>query len=151
MTHEEKRAKDAERKRIARAKAAAERDAARAAAKDAADASAATTMRDAVKSAIEAAKWLVPSDAASVAQAHELARQIDEHTAAGDAVKAMSAHRALSRVLNDLGATPAARMHHELRSQRSSKTEVPDGNEGKVATGGAVVSQLKRPTKRRRA
>lgn len=157
LTDDVRRARDAERKRVARAKAAAERDARRAQARTVTDASAASTMRDAVEATISAAKWIVDSDAASVAQARALAKQIDELDHAGETVRSISAHRALSRVLADIGATPTARLQHELRSRRMERADgkevdedgrQPTGQQGEGA--GGVVTPI-RPPKRRRS
>lgn len=151
MTPEQKRAKDAARKRASRAAAAEKRDAERKAAADASKASAPSEMRNAVEKALAAMKWLVDSDAASVAQARALAKDVDELGADGDRSRALSAQRALTRVLNDLGGTPTVRMHHELRSLRlAAKTEVPDG-EGEAGKQAGNVSAFKRPEKRKRA
>lgn len=93
-------------------------------------------------------KWLVDSDAAAIAQARMLADSVDRLQAAGEESKALSAHRALTSVLNDLGGTPTVRLQRELRSQKL-KTEVPDdGND--TATKGNV-SKFERPPKRQKA
>lgn len=148
MTPEERRAKDAERKRRARAKAAAERDAGRRSARTALASAAPTTMRDAVRDALAAMKWLVASDVASKVQALELAREIDEFTHEGERMKALSAHRALSRVLSDLGGTPNMRMQRELRSlKHAPKPEVDVDSVDSAAAGN--VSKFERPAKRR--
>jgi len=148
MTPEERRARDAERKRKARAKAAKEREAARAAARTAQASVAPRTMRDAVDEALAAMKWLVASDVASKTQARELAREIDELTHEGERTKAMSAHRALSRVLSDLGGTPNVRMQRELRSlKQSPKSEGEDERDDSAPP--ANVSKFERPAKRR--
>lgn len=148
MTPEERRAKDAERKRRARAKAAAERDAGRRSARTVQASAAPTTMRDAVDEALASMKWLVASDVASRVQAKELAREIDELTHEGDRAKALSAHRALSRVLTDLGGTPIVRLQRELRSlKHAPKPEVEVGSVDSAAAGN--VSKFERPAKRR--
>lgn len=150
MSPEERRARDAERKRKARAAERAARDAARMEARTSAAAAAPTTMRDAVDEALAHMKWLVPSDLASKAQARELAREIDELTYEGDRAKALSAHRALSRVLGDLGGTPLVRLQRELRSLRlAAKSEADD--ERKSDEGAATpanVTRFQRPPKR---
>lgn len=111
------------------------------------------TMRAAVDTSLKAMKWIVPSDSASVAQARLLAKQVDELEHAGQAMRALSAHRALSRVLNDLAATPAARLQHEVRSLRAGADQGgggDGGNEGESQQS-SNVSQFKRPEKRRRS
>lgn len=151
MTPEQRRAKDAERKRVARAKAAAERDAERARRRDASDASAPRRMRDAVERSLAAMKWLQPSDDTAVELARDLAQDVDESRHEGDRVRAQSAARALTRVMHELGGTPTVRMQHELRSLRAqTKSEVPDGSNDEAAQAGNV-SQFKRPEKRKRA
>lgn len=147
----------AERAREYRERKRAERDAAATAARDERDANAPTTMRDAVEATISAAKWIVDSDAASVAQARALAKQIDELDHAGETVRSISAHRALSRVLADIGATPTARLQHELRSRRMERADGKEVDEdGRQSTGqqgegaGGVVTPI-RPPKRRRS
>ncbi|MGK9222058.1 MULTISPECIES: terminase small subunit [unclassified Microbacterium] len=152
MTPEERKARDAERKRRKRAEERAERDARAATSRTRADTGPApTTMRDAVDGALAAMKWLAPSDVAAVTQAKDLARIVDESTHSGDEARALSAHRALSRVLNDLGGTPTVRMQHELRSLKLAKrTEDADGG-NESSEGGRRpenVTELKRPPKR---
>jgi hypothetical protein len=141
---------NAEKQRAYRARKAAEREAAKAAAGNGGDRPAPTTMRDAVDEALAHMKWLVPSDVASKAQARELAREIDELTHAGERTKALSAHRALSRVLNDLGGTPLVRLQRELRSLKHAKAE--DEGERKQGEGQARqpgnVTKFERPAKR---
>lgn len=151
MTPEQRRAKDAERKRKARAAAAVKRDAEKAEYRRRPDASIPRTMRDAVETTIAAAsKWLVDSDAALVAQARMLARNVDTYLFTCEDSKMLSAQRALTRVLNDLGGTPTVRMQHELRSLKlAAKTEVPDGGEGEAGTQAGNVSEFKRPPKRK--
>lgn len=150
MTPEERRAKDADRKRKARARAAATKAAVANKTRTPKSSAETRTMRDAVDEALAAMKWLVASDVASVMQAKELAREIDELSAEGERTKALSAHRALSRVLSDLGGTPNMRMQRELRSLKHAP---PPGGEDErpdsPSEGGAVVTQLKRPPKRR--
>ena len=137
-----------ERARKYRERKAAERDAARSSARDARDAVAPTTMRDAVASSLTAAKWIVASDAAAVAQAHALAKQIDLLDHAGDTTRLLSAHGRLTTVLDRLGATPVVRQQHELRSRKLTP-EVPDaGSEGSTAKPEGNVSQFRRPPKR---
>lgn len=144
MTPEERRAKDAERKRLKRA---ADRAAKAPATAPAADAPASTVMHDDVELALGAAKWLAESDAASKRQALMLADDVDWCTANGDRAGARAAHRALSRVLNDLGMTPSVRLQRELRSRKATP-EVPDGSSS-TAPEASNVSQFKRPPKRR--
>ena len=149
MTPEERRAKDAERKRIARAKAAEKRELERAAQRTSSSAAAPTTMRDAVDESLRAMKWLVASDLASQVQARELARTIDELTHQGEPTKALSAHRALSRVLSDLGGTPQVRLQRELRSlKRPPNPEGDDERTDSTHPPAGIVSEFKRPAKR---
>lgn len=150
MTPEEHRAKDAERKRRARAKAAAEREAAREAARMGRASVAPTTTRDAVEATIAAAKWLTGADAASIAQARTLAHRIDVLEHADETTRALSAHRALSQVLNDLGATATKRLQYELRSRKVAPGEGDDEPKQGGATP-ANVTRLERPTPRSRA
>ena len=145
MSLEQRKAKDAERKRVARAAARAVRDAART---PASDAPPSTVMADAVATALTAMKWLEPSDDAAVAQAKMLAATVDRLQHAGEESKALSAHRALTVVLNDLGGTPTVRLQRELRSQKLTKSEVPHGSRGEEAAGN--VSKFERPPKRKR-
>jgi len=145
----------AERAREYRARRRAAERAAAEAARDARDAAAPTTVRDAVDATIAAAKWLAGSDAASIAQARTLAKRIDELEHAGETTRALSAHRALSQVLNDLGATATKRMQYELRSRKAAAQEAEGDGERQSGEGEATrvgnVTQLRRPTPRRRA
>lgn len=139
----------AERAREYRARKASERAAEEAAARDARDAEAPRVMRDAVEASLAAMKWIAPSDAASVAQARSLAEDVDLLRHAGDTNRALSAQRALSRVLNDLGGTPTVRMQHELRSLKAAKrTEGAD--DGDSVPTPDNVTKLERPAKRAR-
>jgi hypothetical protein len=108
-------------------------------------------MREAVDSAIAAARWLTLSDEASKEQARQLADDVDASNAAGERAAARSAHRALSRVLNDLGATPSVRLQRELRSRRILD-EKGGGDDGHAAATGTTgnVSQFERPARRPR-
>lgn len=109
-------------------------------------------MQDAVEAAIAAAKWLTGADAASIAQARTLARRIDLLEFQDETTRALSAHRALSQVLNDMGATATKRMQYELRSRRAAPEE--DGDERNEGEGGetpANVTKLRRPAPRSRA
>lgn len=154
MSEEERREKNAAKQRAYRARKAAEREAAREKAKgDGGNGPAPTKMREAVTEAIASMKWLVASDIASKMQALDLARIIDEATHEGDDARALSAHRALSRVLNDLGGTPAVRLARELRSlKHAPKTEGDDErNEGEGGATPANVTKLERPKPRSRA
>lgn len=150
QSEEERRAKNAEKQRRYRERRREAREAEKAAAGNADNGPVPTTMRDSVESALSAAKWLTDADGASRAQARALAKQVDVLEHAGETTRLLSAHRALSQVLNDLGATATKRLQYELRSQRSTDAEVPDG-EVKRASGDAIVSELKRPAKRRRS
>ena len=149
MSDEERRAKNAAKQRAYRARKAAQRAEAKATAGNGSQAGPApTTMRDAVAEAIASMKWLVPSDVASRTQALELAREVDELTHEGERTKALSAHRALSRVLSDLGGTPSMRMQRELRSLKNApKPEGDDERDDKATP--SNVSKFERPAKRR--
>ncbi|BAU32467.1 terminase small subunit [Microcella alkaliphila] len=151
QTEEQRKAAARERARKYRQKKAAEREAARQAERDERDAEAPRTMRESVRASLEAMKWLVDSDVAAVLQAKMLAEQIDLMTHAGETTKALSAHRALTTVLDRLGGTPTVRMQHELRSLRmAAKTEGgKDGDEG--ADTPPNVSRFERPKRRRRS
>lgn len=108
-------------------------------------------MREAVDSAIAAARWLTLSDRASEEQARQLADDVDASNAVGDRAAARSAHRALSRVLNDLGATPSVRLQRELRSRRMIE-ETGASDDGHAAATGTTgnVTQFERPPRRKR-
>lgn len=108
-------------------------------------------MREAVDAAMAAARWLTLSDEASKEQARQLADDVDASNAAGERAAARAAHRALSRVLNDLGATPSVRLQRELRSRRilEEKGGSDDGHAAATGTTGNV-SQFERPAPRRR-
>lgn len=111
-----------------------------------------TTMRDAVREALAHMKWLAPSDIASEVQAMELAKRVDVLTHADDETRALSAHRALSRVLTDLGGTPIVRMQRELRSLKQKPHEpegVSESGDGRPKLGGNVT-EFKRPEARAR-
>lgn len=159
MTVEERRAKDAKRKRAERAKAREEREGREREARTVDASKAAHTMRDAVQDSLDHMRWLKPSDNASVAQAKELARLIDELEFAGETVRMLSAHRALSKVLYDLGGTPVVRMQRELRNARTpvegaggegGKSAGEDKGGGKSSPGGGIVTEFKRPRPRSR-
>jgi hypothetical protein len=153
QSEEERRAAARERMRAKRARERAERDAARVSSANAANGEAPTTTRDAVDATIRAAKWLTDADAASIAQARTLARRIDLLEHADETVRALSAHRALSQVLNDLGATATKRLQYELRSRRVVPGEG-DGDERSPGEGGKTpdnVTKLERPRPRSRA
>lgn len=149
MSEAERRAKNAAKQRAYRARKAAEREAAKVAAGNGPKSGPApSTMRDAVDEALSSMKWLVASDVASRVQAKELAREVDELTHEGDRAKALSAHRALSRVLTDLGGTPIVRLQRELRSLKlAPKPEVEDDGDSSPPKGN--VSKFERPAKRR--
>lgn len=152
MTPEERKARDRERKRQKRAEDAAQREAERLAARTADESAAPTTMRDAVEDAIKAARWLTGADAASIAQARTLARRIDLLEHDDETTRALSAHRALSQVLNDLGATATKRMQYELRSRRGAPEEGDDErNPGEGGETPSNVTKLERPQPRSRA
>lgn len=149
LSREERLAKDRERKRLARARERAKRDAEQAAANRVSSDAVPSVMRDAVEATIKAMKWDAGSDAASVAQARLLAEQVDVLTHARSTEKALSAHRALTAVLRDLGAAPVVRLQHELRSRRADPVgeRNDDGDDEKSP---ANVSKFERPAKRRR-
>lgn len=142
LTPAEKQRAYRERKR---AEAAAEAEAAR----NARNAEPGTATRDAVEATLAAAKWLTGADAASIAQARALAKRIDVLEHADETTKALSAHRALSQVLNDLGATATKRQQYELRSRKAeTQAEGGDDEQGAAGTPGNVT-RLRRPPKRR--
>lgn len=155
MSDEERKAKNAAKNRAYRARKAAEREAEREKSKGhGSHGPAPTKMREAVTDAIAAMKWLVPSDIASKMQALDLARIIDEATHEGDDARALSAHRALSRVLNDLGGTPSVRLARELRSLKNAPSPEGGDDERDKSEGGATpanVTKLERPKPRSRA
>lgn len=147
----------ADRARDYRERKRREREAAEAAARDARDAVAGSAMRVAVESALGAMKWLVASDDAAVAQARALARQVDLLEHEGQLDRMLSAHRALSRVLHELGGMPIVRMQHELRSLKL-RGGGGDGDEGEAEQPSAEerqragnVTSIQRPPKRARA
>lgn len=154
LSADEKRARNAAKQRAYRARRRAEREAA-ASTKPATGGNGdeiPSTMRDALADAIQHMKWIAPSDGASVAQAKQLADDIDRFHHEGDYAKALSAHRALSRVLNDLGGTPNVRLARELRSLKGTVEKPEEGDGGTQSAGAeqpANVTQLKRPPKRR--
>lgn len=154
LSDEERRARNAAKNRAYRARKAADREAAAAAAAGhASHVDAPTTMRDAVEASITAARWLTGADAASIAQARTLARRIDLLEHADETTRALSSHRALSQVLNDLGATATKRMQYELRSRRAAPEEgnSDERNSGEGGETPANVTKLERPTPRSRA
>ncbi|MGC5077630.1 terminase small subunit [Agrococcus sp. DT81.2] len=150
LSADERRERNRERMRAVRAAGRAERDAERDTARRALAAAAPRTMRDALESSIAAMKWLAPSDAACVAQARSVAGALDELRYAGDHDRALAAHRLLSRLLADLGATPMARMRHELRSLRSTGGVDVEGEDVAGPARPANVTSITRPAKRRR-
>ena len=151
QTPEQRRAAAAERMRRKRAAEREARGQGAAAAAHVANVPEARPMREAVDSAIAAARWMTLSDEASKEQARQLADDVDASNAAGDRAAARAAHRALSRVLNDLGATPSVRLQRELRSRRLIE-EKGGGDDGHAAATGTtgVVSQFERPARRAR-
>jgi hypothetical protein len=152
MTPEERRRKDADRKRNQRAKDRAAREAAKAAVADARNASATQYMTEAVERSLAAMKWLTRSDDAAVSQVRKLAMFCDRLEDDGDYIRALSAHRALTSALQALGANPIVRQQHELRSLRAvSRTSggSDDGDRTDQQPEGAIVSNIKRPPKRR--
>lgn len=149
QTVEERRAAAAARMRAKRASVRAVRDAAKKAAlANGSNVPRVRAMRRSVTAALAAAKWLAESDVASRQQALMLADDVDACLAIGDRVGSRAAHRALSRVLNDLGMTPTVRLQRELRSRKVSP-EVPDAESGSSSAEAGNVSQFKRPQKRR--
>ncbi|WP_123546613.1 hypothetical protein [Frigoribacterium sp. PhB107] len=152
MTPEERKAKDAERKRLRRAELRAERPAVPSRTVDAADASVPRVMRDAVEASLAAMKWLTPSDAGAVAQARMLAEQVDLLTAAGATTKLLSAHGRLAATLGSLAGTPTMRMQHELRSLRAAgKTDEEGDADDDDSEQPDNVTALPRPRARRPA
>lgn len=153
VSEEERRARNAAKNRAYRARKAAEREAARAErVSHAGNVPAGTVVRDATDRTIAALKWLTAADEASVAQARTLARRIDLLEHEDETTKALSAHRALSQILNDLGATATKRQQYELRSRRLTPEEG-DGDERDPGEGGetpANVTKLQRPARRAR-
>lgn len=153
MSDEERKRKNREKQKAYRDRQRALREMERAAAGNAVARGEATTVaRDAVEEALRHMKWLAASDAASVMQARALAVQVDFMTEAGETTKMLSAHRALSKVLTDLGGTPIVRMQRELRSLRQMPEEVESGG-GKSGgkSGGKLpenVTEFKRPQAR---
>ena len=152
---EVRRAKDAERKRVARAAAARERQ-------ERLDAEASarppgTEMQDELAKALDAMeKWLAASDGAAIAQARMIAKLIDRLTHEGDVVKALNAHGRLTRVLTELGGTPTVRMARELRSLKAvakqgakDERDTGEGKAGGAAVEGGNVSRFQRPAKRK--
>lgn len=120
------------------------------------------TQLEATDAALGAMKWLKDSDGALVNQARRVSKQIDDlleadPTATG---KATSLGQLLTRCLHELGGTPTVRLQHELRSLRVAagldNEGGPDGpsNEGPAKAppgGGATVTSIKRPAKRKRS
>ncbi|WP_341578585.1 terminase small subunit [Microbacterium schleiferi] len=80
-------------------------------------------MRQSVEAALAAAKWIVASDAASVAQARALASFVDRAVDSGDVRAELRAHTLLSHVLADLGLTPRSRIQLEVRSRKLAVVE----------------------------
>lgn len=127
-------------------------------------------MLTSVVKAIDAMKWIQPSDGALVAMAKLYALQIDELLADGPNAtgKAASLGNLLKQILHELGGTPTVRLQHELRSMRLGAGAQPDGGDSDgsnsnsnsndqrpPASGkqkaGATVTSIKRPPKRRNA
>lgn len=100
-------------------------------------------IRQSVEAGLAAAKWLVGSDAASIAQARALASFADRAAAVGDVRAELRAHTLLSHVLADLGLTPRSRMHLEVRSRKLAVVES-DQAPAKAAN----VVRFPRPPKR---
>ncbi|WP_148061456.1 hypothetical protein [Frigoribacterium sp. PhB160] len=151
QTPEQRRAAARERMRKKREQERGQRAAATPAPANAANVPEARPMREAVDNANAAARWLTLSDEASKEQARQLADDVDASNAVGDRAAARAAHRALSRVLNDLGATPSVRLQRELRSRRLIE-EKGGGDDGHAAATGTtgVVTQFERPARRAR-
>lgn len=118
------------------------------------------------ENALAAMKWIKDSDGALVDMARLYSLQIDEilyrdPEATG---KAASLGQLLTRILHELGGTPTVRLQHELRSMRmdaaadamsggddaGSDEEDPREN-ASSRRGGATVTPIKRPPKRKRA
>ncbi|WP_420899333.1 terminase small subunit [Microbacterium lemovicicum] len=83
-------------------------------------------VRQSVDAAVEAMKWIAPSDGAAVAQARAVATIVDSAMEAGELSLAIRAHGLLSRLLDALGGTPRVRMQLELRSRRLAVAESDD-------------------------
>lgn len=150
VSAEERRARNAEKQRRYRERQRELREAEQAKSGNAGNGPVPTTQRDAVDATLKAAKWLTDADAASMAQARALAKSIDELAHSGDLIRMLSAHRALSQVMNDLGATATKRLQYELRSRKAQEGGGDGGEDGGSSTStGGNVTQLRRPPKRR--
>lgn len=151
MTPEERKRKDADRKRNQRAKVRAAREAAQQAVADVRKASATHYMAEAVERSLAAMKWLTASDDAATSQVRKLATFCDRLEDDGDYIRALSAHRALTSALQALGGNPIVRQQHELRSLRAvARTGGgdDDGDRTDQPPAGATVSKFERPKKR---
>jgi len=124
------------------------------------------TMLNSVNAAIDAMKWLQPSDFAAVDLARMTALQYDNLLAGDPSAtgRAASLGQLLTRVLHELGGTPTVRLAHELRSMRlQPPTADPkpgdpnaddldeEASEPSRRKSGATVTSIKRPPKRKRA
>ncbi|PCE15903.1 hypothetical protein AUC47_10275 [Microbacterium sp. SZ1] len=143
MDDEKLQAKRERDRRASQAYRARKREARRESARVAAD-GAPGEMRQSVDAALSAMKWLVDSDAATVAQARATATLIDAAMAQGDHSVALRGHGQLTRLLDALGGTPRVRMQLELRSRKIDITEC-DAAPSRAGN----VSRFVRPAKRR--
>lgn len=126
------------------------------------------TMINSVNLAVDAMKWLQPSDFALVDLARQTAMAMDRVLAEDpNSPKAATWGNLLKQTLHELGGTPTVRLQHELRSMRLVPPLPEDPNSGDedadtlpVNTGGrqskaakrrsdATVTSIKRPPKRR--
>lgn len=101
-------------------------------------------MRQSVDAAIAAAKWLGPSDAATIAQLRSLADVVDVASRTGDVKLELRAHSLLSRILADAALTPRVRLQHELRSLKVAAAPASDAAIAKASN----VTRFPRPAKR---
>lgn len=125
-------------------------------------------MINSVNLAVDAMKWLQPSDYALVDLARQTAMAMDRVLADDpNSPKAATWGNLLKQTLHELGGTPTVRLQHELRSMRlvPPLTEDPNsgdedddtipvdpaGRKSKAAKrrSDATVTSIKRPPKRR--
>lgn len=136
-----------------RAKLRAERDAERRESRADAVANAPRTMRDALEASLSAAKWIRPSDGATVSLARALAEELDYADHMRDDALALRITGQFTGLLGQLGLTPVVRMKFELRSAQLAARTALEGVEpappaSAAASLPANVSALKRPAKR---
>lgn len=135
-----------------RAKLRAERDAERRESRADAVANAPRTQRDALEASIVAAKWLRPSDGATMSLARALAEELDYADHMGDDALSLRIAGRFTTLLGLLGLTPVVRMKFELRSAQLAARTASEGVEpappaSAAASLPANVSTLKRPAK----